>query len=107
MPFPDADFPASAYDIREGIAASAVQPLYRHFKGGWYRVMSVAKNAVSGEPDIVYLSLHFGTVHTRSASEFFGSVVREAYTGPRFMSHPEPIPATQNPAWREKYPHLC
>lgn len=107
MAFSNADHPASREDIREGITDSAIQPLYRHFKGGWYRVMFTSNNALTGEIEVVYLSLHFGTLHNRLATEFFGRVTREGYSGPRFTSHPEPIPATHNPAWREKYPHLC
>ena len=107
MAFSNTDTPASVHEIREGIAASALQPLCKHFKGGWYRVMHTATNALTGETEVVYLSLHFGTLHTRVASEFFGLVTREGYSGPRFTPHPEPIPATHNPAWREKYPHLC
>lgn len=107
MPSPDAEFPASAHDVREGIAASAEQPFYKHFKGGWFIVLHFAPNAISRQSEVVYLSMHFGTLHACAPSEFFGHVTCEGYSGRRFTPHPEPIPATHNPAWREKYPHLC
>ena len=47
--------------------------LYLHYKGGVYRVLHYAEestNARAGEQVVVYLSLKYGTVHTRDLSEW-------------------------------------
>lgn len=44
--------------------------VFDHFKGGVYLVERLARSADTGEPIVVYLSLHHGTWHTRRLSQW-------------------------------------
>lgn len=48
--------------------------IYRHFKGGYYIVHSVATSEATGEAIVVYQSLQDGNVWTRPLSEFIEPV---------------------------------
>ena len=51
--------------------------IYRHYKGGLYRVLFGAQestNARAGGRVVVYVSLTTGEMHTRDAEEFHGYV---------------------------------
>ena len=59
---------------------------YRHFKGGIYKVIAVAKNSENlREKFVVYWS--FKRKHTliRPFKMFFENVDRDGYKGPRFV----------------------
>ena len=53
--------------------------IYRHYKGGLYRVLFLSKHTESGEVLVNYCSLHFGSYHSRpleSWNEHMDSVPR-------------------------------
>lgn len=45
-------------------------PLYQHYKGGFYRLLLVARSEVSGLEQAVYRSESTGVVYTRPMREF-------------------------------------
>jgi len=58
---------------------------YKHFKGGLYEALFLAKNSENPKEDlVVYKSLENGQVWVRPAKMFFEEVKREEYEGPRF-----------------------
>lgn len=44
--------------------------LFRHYKGGLYKVLFMAEDAEHDEPVVVYESVPFGSRHTRKLSSF-------------------------------------
>ena len=58
---------------------------YRHFKGGIYEVLGVARHSESGEPMVVYCALYGeGGLWVRPAGMWEETVERDGYRGPRF-----------------------
>lgn len=58
---------------------------YRHFKGGIYEVLGVARHSESGEPMVVYRALYGeGGLWVRPAGMWEETVERDGYRGPRF-----------------------
>jgi hypothetical protein len=60
--------------------------ILRHFKGGWYKVLVVAKDETTKEDVVVYqdiVSLD-GQTWVRPAKDFATHIEREDYSGPRF-----------------------
>jgi len=58
---------------------------YRHYKGGVYEVIGVARHSETHEPLVVYRPLHNATGWwARPHAMFFQDVVRAGVTGPRF-----------------------
>ena len=54
--------------------------IYRHFRGGMYRIITCAVHAVSGEDMVVYQALYGDLrVYVQELSLFMGSVDREKY----------------------------
>lgn len=59
---------------------------YRHFKGGEYELLYVAKHSETLEPMAVYRALYGeGGVWVRPAHMWSEIVEKESYTGPRFI----------------------
>ena len=59
---------------------------YRHFKGGEYELICVAKHSETEEPMVVYRALYGdGGLWVRPASMWSEHVERDGYCGPRFM----------------------
>jgi hypothetical protein len=59
---------------------------YRHFKGGEYEVLLVAKDVETEEPVVVYQALYGERGHwVRSLEDFTAHVARDGYDGPRFV----------------------
>lgn len=58
---------------------------YRHFKGGEYQVIGLAKHSETGEPMVVYRALYGeGGLWVRPEAMFAGAVERDGLTFARF-----------------------
>ena len=44
--------------------------IYKHYKGGLYKVLTMAEYSESDEPMVVYRSLGFKSIHVRPLSSF-------------------------------------
>lgn len=59
---------------------------YRHFKGGEYEVVLVARDVETEEPVVVYQALYGERGHwVRSLADFTAWVSRDGHEGPRFV----------------------
>lgn len=59
---------------------------YRHFKGGVYELLGVARHSETLEPMVVYRALYGdGGLWVRPASMWSETVERDGYRGPRFV----------------------
>ncbi len=59
---------------------------YRHFKGGEYELIGVAKHSETLEPMVVYRALYGeGGLWVRPAAMWTEQVERDGYKGPRFI----------------------
>lgn len=61
--------------------------IYQHYKGDKYLVLALAKHSETLEDMVVYVSLYDNPesqVWVRPANMFFGTVVRDGKTVPRF-----------------------
>lgn len=58
--------------------------VYEHFKGGRYVVLCIARHSESKEFMIIYREENGDRVWARPAKMFLDTVIRDAYTGPRF-----------------------
>jgi hypothetical protein len=47
---------------------------YRHYKGGLYNVLTLAKHSETNEDMVVYQSLLFGSVYVRPLSMWFEKI---------------------------------
>ena len=58
---------------------------YRHFKGGEYELIGIAKHSETLEPMVVYRALYGeGGLWVRPAAMWTEEVERDGYRGPRF-----------------------
>ena len=58
---------------------------YRHFKGGLYEVLGLARHSETGAPMVVYRALYGqGGLWVRPAEMWDQRVCRDGYDGPRF-----------------------
>lgn len=59
---------------------------YRHFKGGEYELVGIAKHSETLEPMVVYRALYGdGGLWVRPASMWTEQVQKDGYIGPRFQ----------------------
>lgn len=59
---------------------------YRHFKGGEYELIGIAKHSETLEPMVVYRALYGeGSLWVRPAAMWSETVDKEGYQGPRFQ----------------------
>ena len=59
---------------------------YRHFKGGEYELIGIAKHSETLEPMVVYRALYGeGGLWVRPAAMWNEMVERDGYCGPRFI----------------------
>ena len=59
---------------------------YRHFKGGEYRLLGIAKHSETLEPMVVYEALYDNSsLWVRPAAMWTEHVERDGYCGPRFQ----------------------
>lgn len=62
-----------------------VSGLYRHFKGGLYELLYIARHSETGEYMAVYRSISGdGGIWVRPAAMWGEKVERDGYSGPRF-----------------------
>ncbi len=67
--------------------------IYRHYKGGLYRVLATAENCTNGDPNdqlVVYIALSNGKVYAREQEEFHEWIKEDHLAGgacmvPRFI----------------------
>jgi len=72
---------------RKTMSERDVKPgrLYRHFKGGLYKFLCLATHTETEEEFVVYQEIKSQRAFVRPADNFFGSVDKEGYSGPRFV----------------------
>ncbi len=59
---------------------------YRHFKGGLYELLYIARHSETDEPMAVYRSLSGdGGIWVRPAAMWGEQIERDGYSGPRFV----------------------
>jgi hypothetical protein len=70
-------------------AAKLFKPgIYKHFKGGMYEALYVARNSENRDDEyVVYRSLDKGYIWIRPLTMFLETVDRDGYHGPRFQYH--------------------
>lgn len=75
-------------------AVEAIPPgRYRHFKGGEYEVLHVARHSETGEAMVVYRALYGERgVWVRPAAMWNETVTRDGRSCPRFARMEEPAP---------------
>lgn len=49
--------------------------IYRHYKGGKYEVLTLAKHSETNQDLVIYKSLHFGSIHARPLKSWNESVM--------------------------------
>lgn len=54
--------------------------LYRHYKGGLYKVITLCKHSETDECLVIYRSIHFGSVHARPLKMWFEEIEQENKT---------------------------
>lgn len=60
--------------------------IYRHFKGGMYKALFVARHSEAHDQEfVVYESLDRGLMWIRPLAMFIEEVERDGYKGPRFV----------------------
>ncbi|MCQ2145055.1 MAG: DUF1653 domain-containing protein [Bacteroidales bacterium] len=60
---------------------------FRHFKGGRYKILHIAKDSEDPTRELVVYQALYGNhdIWVRPKEMFFSSVEREDYSGPRFI----------------------
>jgi len=58
---------------------------YKHYKGGLYKVLKLAKHTETNEDMVVYESVLFGTVYVRPLRMWFEDVNVDGEIQPRFI----------------------
>ena len=60
---------------------------YRHFKGGKYKLLYIAKDSEDPSRELVVYQALYGEhgIWVRPKEVFFSSVERDGYSGPRFV----------------------
>ena len=59
---------------------------YRHFKGGEYELLGIARHSETLEPMVVYRALYgYGGMWVRPASMWNEIINKDGYHGPRFQ----------------------
>jgi len=54
-----------------------INKLYKHYKGGTYRVLFMTKHTTTDELLVIYQSQEFGSYHARPLEEWFHNVNKE------------------------------
>jgi len=67
------------------LAQNAKLGVYKHFKGGEYLLLGVARHSEDPSQEfVVYQSMKTGYNWVRPLKMFFENVERDGYSGPRF-----------------------
>lgn len=61
----------------EYVSYPQLNRLYRHYKGGLYEVLHLAKHSETDETMVVYKSILFGSYHVRPLS-MWNDIIRES-----------------------------
>lgn len=56
-----------------------VGKIYKHYKGGKYKVLTLAKHSETNEDLVIYRSLHFGSIHARPLNMWFDEISKNVY----------------------------
>lgn len=62
-----------------------IKGIYRHYKGGLYRVLAVAHHSETNEALTIYVSEETGQIWARPADAFFGEVEVDGQRRQRFQ----------------------
>lgn len=57
-----------------------IGPIYHHYKGGSYLVITMANHSETNEAMVVYKSILFGSIYTRPLSMWFDEIELEDKT---------------------------
>ena len=57
-----------------------IGPIYYHYKGGRYTVITMANHSETNEAMVVYKSILFGSIYTRPLSMWFDEIELEDKT---------------------------
>jgi hypothetical protein len=60
--------------MAEFIRYPEIGATYLHYKGGKYRVITLAKHSETAETLVIYESIHFGSVYARPLEQWFEGV---------------------------------
>lgn len=60
---------------KEAIRYPKINNIYRHYKGGTYKVICIAPHTETKEVLVVYKSLVFGSFHARPLQQWFEEVI--------------------------------
>ena len=70
------------------LAKSFQLGIYKHFKGGMYEALFVAKHSEAHDEEfVVYKSLENGSMWIRPLKMFLEEIDRDGYKGPRFTQN--------------------
>lgn len=58
--------------------------MYKHYKGGYYEVLTMATHTETDEPLVIYKSIQFGSVYARPLSSWNEDVEIDIYKYKRF-----------------------
>jgi cyclomaltodextrinase len=51
-----------------------INAIYDHYKGGRYKVITLAKHTETDEILVIYKSIHFGTIYARPLEQWFNTI---------------------------------
>lgn len=51
-----------------------INAIYDHYKGGRYKVITLAKNTETDEILVIYKSIHFGTIYARPLEQWSNTI---------------------------------
>ena len=51
-----------------------INAIYDHYKGGRYKVITLAKHTETDEILVIYKSIHFGTIYDRPLEQWFNTI---------------------------------
>jgi hypothetical protein len=67
------------------LAQSIKLGIYKHYKGGMYKVLGIGRHTEENQELVIYQSLETNDIWIRPVEMFFEIVKTENYQGPRFI----------------------